>query len=827
MRTLSSTLEAVQKASSGILYLRIVVGSETFGVERVLRLDHEEQPHRETATIILDNSDGYLTAKNLRGNEVAIGLGFRTSNGNEYSNGFPLRVISQSFQSAPNKLTCELNCVGVANELTEDRADERYVPTTETIQTLTSGILEGTLTPFDQCPAYTVSYGTLDGLIDTVKPADSFRIYVNSSRLAALRRLLDFTYCVMRPEDDGEIHIFKPVITGETYDYEYALNAHVFYAKTQSNTITIPNHIIVRTPVDASPAYSGEATDAESIAAYKTIKYYEIVAGLTSNAQAQSIAEAILSKFQMHDVMAGATVPINVGAEIYDYVKITDAREGTTVTGNIGYIRTLYQAGTPKQPASYTQTFGLGGWLSTRRREIESEVGGLPGEGSQYQAEMVVDTLYLNPINLDWIEDGTNFSRVQSGALSAEGLVLLDEVEDEGGTYARTLATQLSAGKLLLSDECEYTSGYDPSTKWEGSNLDHLPDGTSFKRVASAALSAGGLVLLDQIQIGTTYDLVYKADISAHHLKLSSVEQSPSARYTSDGEKGTWNSKANGDLSNVSYNYRVRETEISAGHIKLTSQAVVDGQWYNEGGVIIDANAGISVAGGDVLIDTNGITVTGERLLFKYGATNVAAVLGQSWGLNLHSYPHGGTVNLGWELSNGSQRNLYAYGGSFYASPSSVISLGSNFFYFEKLWVDNIDVGSGGQIVGPAGAGSRHGTATYYPEQTHSDEWVLHCNIPAFSKLDDVALLRSIQERDGKLDTETFPDIICVTPDMEVENKVIEARCEGKSQKEQDAIRQEAQEKLSRKAIGMSSWQSLTMGAVLQLAKRVELLEER
>lgn len=596
MRTLSSTLEAAQRAESKIPYLRMVVGSETFGTERVLRLDHEEQPHRETATIILDNSDGYLTAKNLRGNEVVLGNGFRTSAGNEYSNGFPLRVLSQSFQSIPNKLTCELNCVGLANELTEDRADERYVPTTETIQTLTSGILEVTLAPFDQCPAYTVSYdGALDGLIDTVKPADSFRIYVNSSRLAALRRLLDFTYCVMRPEDDGKLHIFKPVITGETYNYEYALNAHVFYAKTKSNTITIPNHIVVRTPVDASTPYSGEATDDESIAAYKTIKYYEIVAGLISNDQAQSIAEAILSKFQMHDKMAGATVPINVGAEIYDYVKITDVREGTSVTGNIGYIRTVYQAGTPKQPASYTQTFGLGGWLSTRRREIESEVGGLPGEGSQYQAEMVVDTLYLNPINLDWIEDGTSFSRVQSGALSAEGLVLLDEVE--GGTYARTLATQLSAGKLLLSDECEYSAGYDPSLKWEGSDLDDLPDGTSFKRVASAALTAGGLVLLDQIQIGTTYDLVYKADISAHHIKLSSVEQSPSARYTSDGEKVTWNGKADGDLGNVSYNYRIRETEISAGHIKLTSASVAEGEWYNDGGVTIDANTGITLIG--------------------------------------------------------------------------------------------------------------------------------------------------------------------------------------------------------------------------------------
>jgi phage minor structural protein len=49
---------------------------------------------------------------------------------------------------------------------------------------------------------------------------------------------------------------------------------------------------------------------------------------------------------------------------------------------------------------------------------------------------------------------------------------------------------------------------------------------------------------------------------------------------------------------------KVKATDISAGHIKLTSAAVIDGEWYNESGVVIDAAHGINIYGQDMAFTT-------------------------------------------------------------------------------------------------------------------------------------------------------------------------------------------------------------------------------
>ena len=129
-------------------------------------------------------------------------------------------------------------------------------------------------------------------------------------------------------------------------------------------------------------------------------------------------------------------------------------------------------------------------------------------------------------------------------------------------------------------------------------DYDKMEDGTTFQRTRSAALDATGLVLLDQVIAGT-YGLTLAADISAGHIKLSSVEQSAGYRTTSDGEKTTWNGKPD-DMDEIGEGVtyqKVRATDIAAGHIKLTSAVVVDGEWYDESGVEIDASHGINIYG--------------------------------------------------------------------------------------------------------------------------------------------------------------------------------------------------------------------------------------
>jgi hypothetical protein len=140
------------------------------------------------------------------------------------------------------------------------------------------------------------------------------------------------------------------------------------------------------------------------------------------------------------------------------------------------------------------------------------------------------------------------------------------------------------------------------------------------------------LVILDEVyidDISGTYDLIYRNDISAHHIKLSSVVQTSDYRTVSDSEKSTWGSKVKtfvqasqptaesvGDLwfdSDDGYKaYRWNgaswvtvqdgeiselRTDIEAGNITLSSLTTINGEWYNESGVEIDATHGIQIYG--------------------------------------------------------------------------------------------------------------------------------------------------------------------------------------------------------------------------------------
>lgn len=84
----------------------------------------------------------------------------------------------------------------------------------KTVKTLIREIAGDTgvthLACFNHTQKYDVVFDGTDDLINNYKPADGFRIYQRGSRLAALKRLLQFTKCVMRFESDGNIHIFVP-----------------------------------------------------------------------------------------------------------------------------------------------------------------------------------------------------------------------------------------------------------------------------------------------------------------------------------------------------------------------------------------------------------------------------------------------------------------------------------------------------------------------------------------------------------------------------------------------------------------------------------------
>ena len=114
---------------------------------------------------------------------------------------------------------------------------------------------------------------------------------------------------------------------------------------------------------------------------------------------------------------------------------------------------------------------------------------------------------------------------------------------------------------------------------------------------------------------------------------------------------------------------KVGKTDISGGHIKLHSDTVVDGEWYDSSGVEIDADSGINIYGTDsalttratktgdiqckvdssgritagedtVLLSDWGITVKGEKLRLQDSSGGNTAYLevGASGNLELNAY---------------------------------------------------------------------------------------------------------------------------------------------------------------------------------------------
>jgi len=563
MRGLSSSLEAAQKGLAVNALYKIVLtkGATTYTYDRtrILPSSHDEETYSHRATIVLHNRDGALDDIDLKGFKGVLSYGAITTDGEEYSATAPMWAIDQQFDSDPNKLTCSLELRGALDLMADDQACQSYIPEdddTKTVKDLVNGVLAATLDCFGHCAPFDVVWDTgYDSLADTYKPKGGFRVYVGGNRLAALRRLLDYTSNIARWEADGKVHILKPVTTGETYDYEYSLDKadHKFFSKAYRNTLVIPNRIYVISYEDDDPSYLGVAsTDDYSSLPDELKKIGYIQAKLESNNQADSIAEALIAKAEMWSKRGAAEVPLNVGAEVFDYVKVTDSRQGDQRTGNLGYVHRRF--GQDK----WTMTFGFGNWLEVLRyRELLNKLETYTDQGN-YFPRLEVGALYSY---LDDIRDGPDlYIRQNYLHLDATGVYVSENTlyaVRVPGEAEHNLWKQDSAPTAEEAGDFWLDTNYTPNKvkiwdgdSWEEATAEELEEfgrATILRRLKSVALTADGLVVLDQVQEGT-YGLV-------------------------------------------------KATAISAGKI-LLSETVKDGKWYEQSGVVLDATYGISIYGG-------------------------------------------------------------------------------------------------------------------------------------------------------------------------------------------------------------------------------------
>lgn len=563
-----------------------------------------------------------------------------------------------------------------------------------TVKTLVNAIAGATLACFSLCKAYEVVWDDgYDDLADTYRPKDAFRIYVGNNRLSAINRLLDYTKNVIRAEADGKLHIFKPTTSGETYDSEYSLESgqHQFFAKALRNRLVTPNYIKVQSQEDDDPQYSGYAKDDSYDSLPAELKKHKFKkTRLESDEQGEDIAKAILAKIQMWCEAGSASVPLNVGQEAFDYVKVTDSRESDYRVGNIGRIVRHYNA----TKNEWRMTFVFGNWQNVRK--VLADLGITSDDLENYFSRLSVKNLYAENIlvenvdfvwidpegnidldkigdNIDNLADGEYFARERRLHLDATGVYVHEETRytlrmpDEGDN---NLWKSLSAPTAELVGDIWLDLNYTPNKvkRWTGSAWEEVSEadrlalekGVIVRRLKGAALTADGLIVLDETQVGT-YGLVLTTDISAGHILLS--------KTTKDG---LWYEES-GVVLDATYGIALYGGEgINAFRTFATAADYEAGTPVQ---VYIGTDGKLYAGGGKVSLDSNGILIDNSddytnRFALKYGA-NTAEIffLGLTLGLYVPS-----NCYIGFWV--GSSAKIYLDGGSLYPSNTGTMTIG-------------------------------------------------------------------------------------------------------------------------------------------------------
>jgi hypothetical protein len=209
MRTLSATLLAYQKKANLKPLVKIYTNGTYYYPPQILDIDKYDYHWSNTAKVILDNSKNEFKDVDFVGQNVAIYWGLKTSAGDEYSQAPPYTCVAQQFISVPGGLQCILNLNGIFDMMATDYANAPYTPTEDDTLTvydlvkLITGDETTLLDCFSHCEAIPVDWTSIDSLMDPSTgfyPKDSFRIYEGGSRLEALRRIVGYTGCVIRPK---------------------------------------------------------------------------------------------------------------------------------------------------------------------------------------------------------------------------------------------------------------------------------------------------------------------------------------------------------------------------------------------------------------------------------------------------------------------------------------------------------------------------------------------------------------------------------------------------------------------------------------------------
>jgi len=348
-RSLSATFLAAQQAATNTPYYKLVftskdgnttvdlsTNSATYG-NRILLIDHIEEPYDDYATIILRNVDRSIPS--VKGYWIEIGYGYTTGAGDEYlgdgtNEGAPPRlwVKHQQTISSGGKLWEVLELEGMWAKLREQvmrlGSPPLYTPsyTTDTIYDIMVIVLA-------ELSMTLAALAEDDGIIDSLQP--QFDINAQPFEYAAplLYRLLNMTASYLKALDDLEFEIKYPQ-SGDSVDLTfYSDAAPYFYEYLERVNVLVPNHFLVYGNegtdglwtsyiVSASP----NGVDQDEIDAYDEIYRIVLAGSLTSQAQVNSRAASLLKRAKFEQMAGRMYAPHDARVELYDKVRTVDSR---------------------------------------------------------------------------------------------------------------------------------------------------------------------------------------------------------------------------------------------------------------------------------------------------------------------------------------------------------------------------------------------------------------------------------------------------------------------------------------------------------------------
>ena len=705
----------------------------------------------------------------------------------------------------------------------------------------------------------------LDVVVQAMQVTSSYLLWKNDEK-----------FYVVNPSQHATVHSFD--------------DANESWSSVESNAVVIPNRV-VWWYLDGDTWSSQSAVDSTSYSAmgFYVDEHYgfdpEDWEAVTTSDEASALATAKMTKLQLQAAKGTLIAPMHCGIELYDAISITDNRYGTpqTFTGYVFGIRREYGRGI------YRITLTLGGM--ERYVGEDNKVYDIRVEKPATVAPPAPDWSTILPKAIQGFDTDITFSETDydTVAWTSGTITFYDGTTqsiDAGNTGNLATADiyyiwfdldDESPGTLKVDSRANYLSAFDEKIGLlclvqRGSASDIAPtiipsygkeplitpdviDMTGLKEYDYGGSTYLQALLTTQIQAGTiklssatTFDTGYDP---SHKPKVFYQDAQPTAEQagdlwvdTNDGNKmWRWSGSAWVEIP----------PELA--------NAAKTGEWYNESGVEIDASHGINIYGtnqalttraskagtiqcyvgsggqfycaaGKVYMDANGIIIdisdSFYPITFKWGSDtrgyiyptsdSLTIYAAGSWDLNLQGSP----IKLGTAVE--------LYGDiDFYPTNGGQGELGTTSKYFKKLWVNDIDVGTDGDIICTGNVGND----TYYPDEVVSDAFTEKSRLLPFTG--GVEKLRAIKlTQEGLLDAKTFPTEI-QRWQKQKDKDYIKKLCEDLEATipEEEAkvkvakIKEDEKTKATYPGVDLGNWIALLQSTILELVDRIEVLEAK